>query len=59
MREIKYKPNARKRIHRWEYMLLNVTMACDHKNQTAFHIIEDVFNMMIVSTCNTELKYIK
>lgn len=57
MGKIKYKPNARKRIHRWEYMLLNGTMAYDRNNQSVLHIVEDVFNMMIASTWNTELKY--
>lgn len=50
MGKIKYKPDARKQIHRWEYMLLNGTMAYDRKNQTVLHIVEDVFNMMIAST---------
>lgn len=59
MGKIKYKPNARKQIHRWEYMLLNGTMAYDRKNQTVLHIVEDMLNMIIASTWNTELKYVK
>jgi len=50
MGKIKYKPNARKKIHRWESMLLNGTMAYDRKHQTVVHIVEDVFNMMIART---------
>lgn len=40
-------------------MLLNGTMAYDRKNQTVLHIVEDMLNMMIASTWNTELKYAK
>lgn len=50
MGKIKYKANARKQIHRWEYRLLNGTMAYDHENQTVLHIGEDVFDLRIAST---------
>lgn len=57
--KIKYKANARKQIHRWEFMLLNGTVAYDRENQTILHIVEDVFDLRIASTRITELKYVK
>lgn len=56
---MKYKANGRKQIHRWEFMLLNGTLAYDRENQTVPHIVEGVFNPRIASTPVTELKYVK
>lgn len=59
MGKIKYKANGRKQIHRWEYTLLNGTVACDRENQTILHIVGDVFDPRIASTRITELNYVK
>lgn len=56
---MKYKANGRKQIHRWEFMLLNGTMAYDREKQTVPHTVEDVFDPRIASTRVTELKYVK